>query len=74
LWWHERSAYRLKGPVDRRFLCECQRRIRNGTISITSDAGTHRFLFPDTDATLAGLNDLKAGTVDHLDCTQFANQ
>jgi hypothetical protein len=36
--------------------------------------GTHRFLFPDTDPTFAGLNDLKAGTVDHLDCTQFANQ
>jgi excisionase family DNA binding protein len=51
-----------------------KRRIRNGTISITRDPGTHRFLFPDTDATLAGFNELKAGMVDHLDCAQFANQ
>ena len=43
-------------------------------ISITRDPGTHRFLFPDTDATLAGFNELKAGMVDHLDCAQFTNQ
>jgi excisionase family DNA binding protein len=47
-----------------------ERRIRNGKISIVRDAETRRFLFPDTDDTLAKFEALKAGTIDHLDCTQ----
>jgi hypothetical protein len=47
-----------------------EQRIRNGTITITRDAMTRRYLFPDTGDILAGFNKLKAGTVDHLDCTQ----
>ena len=46
-----------------------ERRIRNGTIAITRDAATHRFLFPDTDDTLDSFTKLKAGTVDRLDYT-----
>jgi DNA invertase Pin-like site-specific DNA recombinase len=45
-----------------------ERRIRKGTIAITRDAASGRFLFPDTDATLARFEALKAGLVDHLDC------
>ena len=51
-----------------------ERRIRNGTIAIVRDADTRRFLFPDTDDTLASFEELKAGAVDHLDCTQSTNQ
>jgi DNA invertase Pin-like site-specific DNA recombinase len=50
-----------------------ERRIRNGTITITRDAATRRFLFPDTDDTLARFTELKAGTVDRLDCTPSTN-
>jgi hypothetical protein len=50
-----------------------EQRIRNGTITITRDATTRRYLFPDTDDILAGFNKLKAGTVDHLNCTQSTN-
>ena len=45
-----------------------ERRIRNGTIAITRDAASGRFLFLDADATLARFEELKAGLVDHLDC------
>jgi DNA invertase Pin-like site-specific DNA recombinase len=51
-----------------------ERRIRNGKIAIVRDAETRRFLVPDTDETLARFEALKAGAVDHLDCTQSANQ
>ena len=51
-----------------------ERRIRNGSIAIVRDAETRRFLVPDTDETLARFEALKAGAVDHLDCTQSANQ
>jgi DNA invertase Pin-like site-specific DNA recombinase len=51
-----------------------ERRIRNGRIAIVRDAETRRFLVPDTDETLARFEALKAGAVDHLDCTQSANQ
>lgn len=51
-----------------------ERRIRNGIIIITRDAATHRFLFPDTDDILARFSALKAGTVDHLDCSPSTNQ
>jgi DNA invertase Pin-like site-specific DNA recombinase len=51
-----------------------ERRIRNGRIAIIRDAETCRFLVPDTDETLARFEALKAGAVDHLDCTQSANQ
>ena len=51
-----------------------ERRIRNGRIAIVRDAETRRFLVPDTDETLASFEALKAGAVDHLDCTQSANR
>ena len=35
---------------------------------IARDAASGRVLFPDTDATLARFEALKAGLVDHLDC------
>ena len=44
-----------------------ERRIRNGTIAITRDAASGRFLFPNTDTTLARFKALKAGLVDRLD-------
>jgi DNA invertase Pin-like site-specific DNA recombinase len=44
-----------------------ERRVRNGTIAIARNAASGRFLFPDTDATLARFQELKAGLVDHLD-------
>ena len=44
-----------------------ERRIRNGTIATARDAASGRFLFPDTDTTLARFEELKAGLVDHLD-------
>jgi DNA invertase Pin-like site-specific DNA recombinase len=51
-----------------------ERRIRNGTVGITRDAATGRFLFPDTDDTVARFSELKAGTVDHLDCSPSTNR
>src|SRR3954454_20988338 len=51
-----------------------ERRIRTGTISIVRNAATHRLLFPDTDDTLVGFTELKAGAVDRIDCTQQTNQ
>jgi excisionase family DNA binding protein len=50
------------------------RRIRNGTIAATRDPAAGRFLFPDTDDTLASFAALKAGTIDHLDCTLSTNR
>ena len=44
-----------------------ERRMRNGTILITRDAVSGRILFPDTNATLARFEELKAGPVDRLD-------
>ena len=44
-----------------------ERRVHNGTILISRDAVSGRFLFPDTDATLARFEELKAGLVDRLD-------
>ena len=44
-----------------------ERRVRDGTIAIARDAADGRFLVPDTDATLARFEALKAGLVDHLD-------
>jgi hypothetical protein len=55
-------ARRLKVPRD-----WLERRVRDGTIAVARDAADGRFLFPDTDATLARFEALKAGLVDHLD-------
>ena len=44
-----------------------ERRVHNGTILITRDAVSGRILFPDTNATLARFEELKAGLVDRLD-------
>jgi excisionase family DNA binding protein len=51
-----------------------ERRIRNGKIAAVRDAETRRFLFPDTDDTLAKFEALKSGAVDHLDCTPSTNR
>jgi excisionase family DNA binding protein len=51
-----------------------ERRIRNGKIAAVRDAETRRFLFPDTDDTLARFEALKSGAVDHLDCTPSTNR
>ena len=40
----------------------------------SSAALSGRFLFPDTDATLARFEELKAGLVDHLDHLPSADQ
>jgi DNA invertase Pin-like site-specific DNA recombinase len=55
-------ARRLKVPRD-----WLERRVRDGTIAVARDAADGRFLFPDTDATLARFEALKAGLVDHRD-------
>ena len=44
-----------------------ERRIRGGTIAITRDAEAKRYLFPDTEATIAALHKLKSGKAAHLD-------
>ena len=51
-----------------------ERRIRNGTIAIARDAARGRFLFPDTDATLARFEELKAGLVNRLDYLPSTDQ
>ena len=51
-----------------------ERRVRDGTIAIARDAASGRFLVPDTDATLARFEELKAGLVDHLDHLPSADQ
>jgi len=51
-----------------------ERRIRNGTILIARDAARGRFLFPDTDATLARFEGLKAGLVNRLDYLPSTDQ
>jgi hypothetical protein len=42
-----------------------ERRIRGGTIAIPRDAAAKRYLFPDTEATIAALRKLKSGKTDH---------
>jgi hypothetical protein len=45
-------------------------RIRRGVIRIDRDAGTSRYLFPDTDQTMVALRQLQAGTIARVDLTQ----
>ena len=53
--------------------CWIERRIWNGTIVITRDATAKRYLFPDTEDTVAALLRLKSGEVNRLDLAQNAN-
>jgi hypothetical protein len=43
-----------------------ERRIWNGTIVIDRDAAAKRYLFPDTEESIAGLRELKSDKLDHL--------
>ena len=43
-----------------------ERRISNGTIVIARDAAAKRYLFPDTKESIAALQRLKSGKIDHL--------
>jgi len=47
--------------------CWIERRIWNGTIAVARDAAAKRYLFPDTEETIAALQRLKSGQADHLD-------
>ena len=47
--------------------CWIERRIWNGTIAVAGDAAAKRYLFPDIEETIAALQRLKSGQVDHLD-------
>ena len=47
--------------------CWIERRIWNGKIAAARDAAAKRYLFPDTEETIAALQRLKSGQVDHLD-------
>jgi len=53
--------------------CWIERRIWNGTIVITRDATAKRYLFPDTEDTVAALLRLKSGEANRLDLAQNAN-
>jgi DNA invertase Pin-like site-specific DNA recombinase len=46
--------------------CWIERRIWNGTIAITRNVTAKRYLFPDTEATIAAFQQLKSGETDHL--------
>jgi hypothetical protein len=45
-------------------------RIRRGVIRIDRDPDTGRFLFPDTDATMTALRQLRTGAIARVDLTQ----
>ena len=47
--------------------CWIERRIRSGTIAIARDTAAKRYLFPATAETIAALQRLKSGQIDHLD-------
>jgi DNA invertase Pin-like site-specific DNA recombinase len=51
-----------------------KRRIRSGTINIQRDPWDKRFLFPDTEASIVALRELKTGARDHLDFDPRANK
>jgi Recombinase zinc beta ribbon domain len=51
-----------------------ERRIRGGTIAIPRDAEAKRYLFPDTEATIAALRKLKSGKTDHLNLGPNTNR
>ena len=46
--------------------CWLERRIWNGTIAVARDTAAKRYLFPDIEETIAALQRLKSGQVDHL--------
>jgi hypothetical protein len=50
-----------------------ERRIHDGTIHIVWDAEAKRYLFPDTEATIAALQQLKSGKTDHIQVALKAN-
>ena len=51
-----------------------KRRIRSGTIDIQRDTWDKRFLFPDTEASIVALRELKTGARDHLVFDPRANK
>ena len=54
--------------------CWIERRIWNGTIVIARDAAAKRYLFPDTDETVAALRRLKSGEADRLSFASSASK
>ena len=54
--------------------CWIDRRIRNGTITISRDDTEKRFLFPDTPKTLAALQALKSGQSSHLEIVSHPDE
>ena len=50
------------------------RHIRNGTIAIARDPDAHRYLFPDTDDTIARFKELRAGKIHCLRFEQSLNK
>jgi recombinase-like zinc beta ribbon protein len=54
--------------------CWIERRIWNRTIVIARDAAAKRYLFPDTDETVAALRRLKSGEADRLDFAPSASK
>ena len=46
--------------------CWIERRIHDGTIRIIRDNEAKRYLFPDTEATIVALQQLKSGKTDHI--------
>ena len=51
-----------------------KRRIHSGAIEIQRDPKDNRYLFPDTEASIAALMELRAGTRDHLVIDPRANK
>jgi DNA invertase Pin-like site-specific DNA recombinase len=54
--------------------CWIERRIWNGTIAIARDAAAKRYLFPDSEETIAALRRLKSGEADRLDFAPNASE
>jgi hypothetical protein len=44
-----------------------ERRLCNGTIAIARDPEAKRYLFPDTEATMTALQQVKSGKIHHVD-------
>jgi DNA invertase Pin-like site-specific DNA recombinase len=53
--------------------CWIERRIHDGTIRITRDTEAKRYLFPDTEATIVALQQLKSGKTGHIHIGPKAN-
>ena len=54
--------------------CWIERRIWNGTIVVVRDAAAKRYLFPDTEETIAALQQLKSGAIDRLNFAPNASK